>query len=458
MTQAATTIFQQKHEEFAGRIAESAERLKIPGVAAGILFDGEEDYIYHGITSTTNPLPVDETTLFQIGSTTKTYTGTAMMMLVEQGLVELDAPVRRYLPDFKLKDESVAANVTILHLLNHTAGWAGDFTIDTSYGDDALARYVERMVEANQESPLGERVSYNNASLCVAGRVIEVVTGKTYEDAIRGMLFDPLGLHEHFFYPWEIMTRRFAAGHALIRGELQVTPWYETRNGHPPGAELAASARDQMRYARFHLGDGGNLLRHDTLKQMQTRTTQGETTNQHDGSFGITWMLRTLNGVQIVAHGGSCRGHQSAFETVPSRGYAIAILTNARHGIELLTELVGWAREAYIGLADPIPDPLDLSLEQLAEYTGIYDSHTGTLTIAIDGNRLLGTMEINPDLELTADEAESAVPPLPMAILPDNRFLITEGSYKGLQGGILRNEAGHVSAIDLGRIMTKRDA
>ena len=457
MANETTTLLQQLHAELEARIVEAAERLRIPGVAAGILLDDAEDYVYHGVTSIANPLPVDETTLFQIGSTTKTYTGTAIMMLVEQGLIDLNAPVRNYLPDFTLKDEAVAANVTVLHLLNHTAGWAGDFTVDTGYGDDALARYVERLVEANQEAPLGERVSYNNASLCVAGRIIEVVTGKTYEDAIREMLFTPLGLEEHFFFPWEIMTRRFAAGHALVRGELQVTPWYEARAGHPPGAETVASARDQIRYARFHLGDGQGLLQPETLKQMKTRTTPGADTGRQDSAFGITWMLRELDGVQIVAHGGSCRGHQSAFETIPERGYAITILTSARHGLELLTELVTWAREAYTGLADPIPDPLPLSAEQLAEYTGVYEAHTGTLTITVDGDHLLGTMEINPDLELTPDEAEAAIPPLPFVILPNDRFLITEGSYKGLQGGIIRNDAGRVSAIDLGRIMTRRD-
>lgn len=159
-------MLQQLHGELEARIAKAAERLQIPGGGAGILLDGDEDYVSYGVTSTTNPLPVDETTLFQIGSTTKTYTATAIMMLVEQGKVDLDATVRTYLPAFTLKDEAVAANVKVLNLLNHTAGWAGDFTVDTGYGDDALARFIERMVEADQESALGERVSYNNASLC----------------------------------------------------------------------------------------------------------------------------------------------------------------------------------------------------------------------------------------------------------------------------------------------------
>src|SRR4051812_47390299 len=97
----ARTTLDEIGPELRERVAEAAERLRVPGVAVGVLLEGEEEYVYHGVTSVTNPRPVDETTLFQIGSTGKTYTATAMLRLVERGLVDLDAPVRRYLPDFR---------------------------------------------------------------------------------------------------------------------------------------------------------------------------------------------------------------------------------------------------------------------------------------------------------------------------------------------------------------------
>ena len=108
------------------KVTELATELEVTGVSAGALVDGEEHYAFHGVTSVDNPLPVDENTLFQFGSTGKTYTATAMLRLVEQGKVDLDAPVRTYLPDFKLRDEDVASKVTVLQLFNHTAGWEGD--------------------------------------------------------------------------------------------------------------------------------------------------------------------------------------------------------------------------------------------------------------------------------------------------------------------------------------------
>src|SRR5881227_4235897 len=109
--------------ELQDKVTELATEHGVVGVAVGVLIDGAEHYAFHGVTSVENPLPVDDTTLFQFGSTGKTYTATALMRLVDQGKVDLHAPVRTYLPDFRLKDEKVAESVTVLQLLNHTAGW-----------------------------------------------------------------------------------------------------------------------------------------------------------------------------------------------------------------------------------------------------------------------------------------------------------------------------------------------
>src|SRR5438067_1868851 len=185
----------QKH------LTELAEVLAVPGVAVGMLLDGAEELAFHGVTSLENPLPVDEHTLFQFGSTGKTYTATAIMALVGQGRVALDEKVRTYLPDFKLKDEDVAREVTVLHLLNHTAGWSGDVLTNTGDGDDALQKYVDLLADVDQVSPLGTAVSYNNASLSVAGSIIAHLTGKTYEQGMRELVLDPLDMDETLFFP-----------------------------------------------------------------------------------------------------------------------------------------------------------------------------------------------------------------------------------------------------------------
>jgi CubicO group peptidase (beta-lactamase class C family) len=223
--------------ELQDKVTALAAELEVPGVSAGVIVDGTEEQAYAGVTSLENPLPVDATTLFQFGSTGKTYTATAIVRLAEQGLVDLDAPVRTYVPELVLKDEEVAARVTVLQLLNHTAGWDGDLMDDMGNGDDALEKYVRRMATIEQVTPLGATVSYNNASLSLAGRVIEKVTGSTYERAISELVLEPLGLTSTWFFPNDIMTRRFAVGHNRHQdGTTTVArPWALPRSGNPAG-------------------------------------------------------------------------------------------------------------------------------------------------------------------------------------------------------------------------------
>src|SRR4051794_24601237 len=142
-------------QELQDKVAQLADEHHVVGIAVGVLVEGEEHYAFHGVTSIDNPLPVDEKTYFQFGSTGKTYTATAMLRLVEQGLVDLNAPVRTYLPDFALKDEDVAAKVTVLQLFNHTAGWGGDRMADTGDGDDAIGKNVSRRWGPRQGAPPG---------------------------------------------------------------------------------------------------------------------------------------------------------------------------------------------------------------------------------------------------------------------------------------------------------------
>ncbi|MFN2538864.1 MAG: serine hydrolase domain-containing protein, partial [Mycobacteriales bacterium] len=161
------------------KLTELATELNVPGVVAGIVIGNKTEIAAHGVTNLDHPLAVDESTLFQFGSTGKTLTATALMVLAEKGLVDLEAPVRTYLPELTLTDEDVAAKVTVLQLLNHTAGWMGDVFEDTGDGDDALEKYVANMANIEQVTALGETVSYNNASLALAGHVIARAMGTT---------------------------------------------------------------------------------------------------------------------------------------------------------------------------------------------------------------------------------------------------------------------------------------
>src|SRR5205814_5565250 len=141
-----------------------------------------------------------------------TFTATAIVRLVEQGKLDLDAPIRRYLPAFKLRNAEAGRKASIRHLLTHTGGWLGDHFEDTGRGDDALEKVVAKLAKVKQLTPLGEVWSYNNAGFYIAGRVIERVTKKPFEAALKELILDPLGLTHSFFFAEDVLPKRVVAG------------------------------------------------------------------------------------------------------------------------------------------------------------------------------------------------------------------------------------------------------
>ena len=142
-------------------------------------------------------------------------------------------------------------------LLNHTSGWLGEDLQDFGRGDDAVARYVASMTRLPQVTAPGTVFAYNNAGLVVAGRIIEVVTGSTYEAAVQNLLLDPLQLSATHYFTDQIIGLNVAASHNVVDGKPVVDTgfWAFPRSCDPTGA-LMSSVREQLRYARFHLGDG----------------------------------------------------------------------------------------------------------------------------------------------------------------------------------------------------------
>jgi CubicO group peptidase (beta-lactamase class C family) len=315
------------------RIQDAMVRHHIPGVAVGLLH-GEREYTAgFGVTNVLHPLPVDADTLFQIGSITKTFTATLAMQLVERGTLALDVPVRTYLPDLRLADEGVAAGVTMRHLLTHTAGWEGDFFEDTGDGDDALARMVARMADLPQVVPLGEVHAYNNAGFFLAGRVIEMLVGTPFETAMYDMLLKPLGLQCSFFFAKEVITDRVAAGHQVRDGGPHVLrEWALQRAGSPVGG-LITTVDDILRYARFQMGDGAAADGTRLLKPASLAAMQEPQVRVTDNRWcGLAWGLGDGTGVRTVSHGGGSNGQISLLLMVPTRQFAIVVLTNADKG------------------------------------------------------------------------------------------------------------------------------
>jgi CubicO group peptidase (beta-lactamase class C family) len=358
----------------------------------------------------------------------------------------------------------------VLQLTNHTSGWSGDVMTSTGDGDDALARFVELLADVEQVTPLGESVSYNNAALSVAGRIIEKVTGLTFEQAIKELLFEPLGMKHSFFFPNEVMTRRFAVGHTQHPdGTITVArPWALPRNSNPAGG-ISANAADQLAWARFHLGDGTapdgtRVLSEKLLKQMQEPTVDMRGSALGD-YVGISWLLRDVDGVRLVGHGGTTNGQHSEFLMVPERGFAIIAMTNCGpNGPQLNDELVKWALAEYVGVHEEDPEPLRLGDAALEEFTGHY------ATIAVDcyitaANGLL-SIKVEPKPETIAALREEGQdlseledqPPIVIGMLPGDgdRYVVAEGPAKGMKGYFARDASGAIKGAHIGGRMATR--
>ena len=434
-------------------IVREMKRLKVPGVALGIYYKGKEWATGFGVTSQEHPLPVTADTLFQVGSISKTFTGMLLMMLAEQGKVYLDTPVCNYLTDFTLSDESVAKKVTIRHLLTHTGGWVGDYFNDFGTGEDALARMVKDIAKLPQVQPLGKIWSYNNTGFNIAARVIEVVTGKSYEQVAQDMILDPLKMGMTFFYPSDILfTHRFVVGHYTEKKKVKVArPWAIGRAGNGVGG-VVSTVRDLLQYARFHMGGGKSpsgsgkrVIRRQSLEAMRVKQiSQGPR-----GDMGLTWFIRYADHLTAYAHGGATHGQQAYFFFIPEKDFALAILTNSDDGGVITAQTFGWALDLYFGIKLKSPEPLAQPQEH-TEFVGRYQIGIGCFDIKVKSKYL-----VYHDIPLGGfpkpdSPAGPAAPPVRFAFYEQDRLIGLDEPFKDALADVIRDEHGRVEYFRVG--------
>jgi len=450
-----------RFERVAAVVAEKMQEYRVPGVALGILTSGATATRGFGVTSIDNPLPVTDETLFQVGSISKTFTGTLVMRLVEMGKLRLEAPAREFIPEFRVKDEAASRQATVLTMLTHMGGWEGDFFDDTGNGDEALARVVERMAGLEQVAPFNTFWSYNNAGFYVAGRLVELAAGRPYEHALRELLLEPLGLKQTFIFPTDVMTYRFAVGHGGPAGKLEVMrPWPLARAAHAVGA-VTASVKDLLRYGEFHLGDGTapggeRILSSETIRRMQA--TQVVKLGIDDEEMAITWHISTAGGLRQVSHGGSTLGQQALLTFVPSHRFAVALLTNSGRGSQLNRDLTRAAIREYLGVTITDPTPVTTSEAELVEYAGRYSRPYQDVVVKREGSRLMIQSFQKQGFPTPTTPIQPPQPAAPYAFYAKDRLIATEGLQKGARAQFIRRPDGSIGWIRVGSRLNKREA
>ncbi|HWD83169.1 MAG TPA: serine hydrolase domain-containing protein [Kribbella sp.] len=375
-------------------MAGAIERYDVPGVAWAVLAGGEVVDGAAGVLSKSTMVEATADSVFQIGSITKLWTATLVMQLVDEGKVDLDVPIRTYLPEFRIADENAAARITTRQLLSHTAGFEGDIFTDTGRGDDCVEKFVQELRGVAQLFPPGEQFSYNNAGYCVLGRLVEVLRNSPYDVCLREYLITPLGLTHTAPGPYEAILYRAAVGHIETEPGAGYQPapvWSLVRSNAPAGSSLAMRPRDLLTFAQLHLNDGKaadgtQVLAPGTAGRMHERQVE----LPELGLMGTSWGLgfeRFENGdAVIIGHDGGTIGQSAFLRILPEAGVAVALLTNGGDVVSLYREVAGHVLEQLGGVPLPaLPEPPAAPKRiDASRYVGTYEADVLDLTVSQD--------------------------------------------------------------------------
>jgi CubicO group peptidase (beta-lactamase class C family) len=389
-----------------------------------------------GVLNLRTQQPVTTDSLFQIGSISKVWTATLVMQLVDEGLLDLDEPVIKHLPDFTVADPEVTRTVTTRQLLAHTSGIDGDLFLDTGRGDDAVEKYVAAMADLKQVHPQGATMSYCNSGFTLLGRLIEVLRGQTWDTVLKERLFAPLGLTSAGTLPEEALLHGAATGHVVPAPgqEPVVTPQWGIYRSAGPAGLIHCTARDVLAFAQLHLDggttpDGTRVLSADSVAAMQEPQVEVPDPYTLGSHWGLGWILMSWDGRQLFGHDGGTLGQGAFLRILPEAGLSVALCTNGgTHVRELFEAVYGeiFAELAGVELP-PRPEPTPgATLDDPSRFTGRYAREGIEMTIGEHDGGLQAVMKQTG--ELFKDMPE----PPPMELRPfQGDVLVARGADDG---------------------------
>jgi CubicO group peptidase (beta-lactamase class C family) len=326
-------------------VEEQVRHLKIPGVALAIV---EGDQIVHqrgfGRVRPGGEVPTPQTPFF-IGSVTKSFTALAIMQLMEAGKVELDAPVQRYLPWFRVADLQKSAQITVRHLLNHTSGLPMSIgEIDLANFDenpDAAEKLARSLSSVKLSRPVGAKFDYNNTNYNILGLIIETVSGGTYADYIQNHVFNPLGM-KHSYTSREIAKQNgLAMGYRYWFGYPFPAPNLSIPLGSQASGQLISCTEDMAHYLSANLNGGRyrdvQILSTAGMEEMHRGMAKIHEMGRDIGFYAMGWICTVTGDTRIVSHSGIVPDFGAFAGFVPEQKKGIVLLFNANHALIKMT-------------------------------------------------------------------------------------------------------------------------
>ncbi|MGW5054004.1 serine hydrolase domain-containing protein [Actinokineospora sp. NPDC004072] len=371
----------------------------VPGAQVAVLAGGEIQAEAAGVLNLRTGVETTPDAIFKVGSITKIWVATLVQQLVDEGALDLDRPVRDYLPGFR---PSHPAAPTTRQLLTHTSGVDANHFFDTGHDAGSIGRFTDAIAATELFLPPGAMLSYSNSGYVVLGRLVEVLRGKPFHDVLRERLVAPLGLATVSTDADEAILHRAAVGHVEGRGQLVPTKvWAAGYGTAPSGSHLAMSAGELMAFVRMHLADPALAA---------LREPQVDSVPDFGGGvtgWGLGWM-RHRDGV--VGHTGVSKGQLAFLRVAPAAEVAVAVLTNSTGADALAYEIIDAVLGDLAGVRTtplPVPpaNPAPLDAHRMC---GTYRTTLYDITLAEEGELVYRPR--TPRAESILGKAEDRVP------------------------------------------------
>jgi CubicO group peptidase (beta-lactamase class C family) len=311
---------------------------KVPGLAIGVVAEGKVVYSRGIGTMRVGDAtrPVTTQTLFHMASITKPFVATAVMQLQEQGKVDLDDPITKYLPYFRLDDPRYRS-ITVRQMLTHSSGMpdVADYRWDQpEYDDGALERYVRSLTDKKLRWQPGSKFAYSNMAYEVLGDLVTKVSGKSFEDYVEANILKPVGMKSSTLLVKKADPAKLAAGHTRANdGAVKPIAHYPYNRAHTPSSNLHSNVDDMARWMMVNLNrgelDGQRILRRSTYDLMWKPAVAIPSTGHH---VGISWFLEESKGEHLVAHGGGDDGFLTYVCLCPDRKIGVVMMTTYDYG------------------------------------------------------------------------------------------------------------------------------
>lgn len=309
--------------------AEIAER-HLPGFAIGVVKNGKLIYAKgFGVAKLGGNTPVTSKSLFHMASVTKTFVATAVMQLVEQGKIDLDAPLVRYLPYFRLDDERYRS-ITIRQMLSHTSGIPDttDYHWDKpEYDDGALERFVRSIAGQKLVFAPGEKFAYSNTAYETLGDVIAKVSGESFEDYVQHNILSPLGMKDSTLLVRQADPQLLTSPHILENQQVVAAKVFPYNRAHAPSSTMYSSIEDMSRWAIAYLNhgelDGHRILKPETIDSMWMPVVDSFNMKE-----GISWFITESGGHRFILHSGGDPGFESLLVLAPDDSVAVVAMCN----------------------------------------------------------------------------------------------------------------------------------